>query len=78
LFLIASGGVVDKLMLAQRSLFASVLDPPRLRQQGRQPFSLWRSHPSCPGGEIWLTGTQLKKDRGLLARGPEILQSIIP
>jgi len=47
----ASGGVVDKLMLAQRSLFASVLDlPPRLRQQARRPFLYGAA--TCPGGEI--------------------------
>jgi len=58
LFLIASGGVVDKLMLAPALIIASVLDlPPRLRQQGRRPFSLWRSHPSWPGGEISLADT---------------------
>ena len=51
LSLIASGGVVDTLM--PRFLIASVLDlPPRLRQQGRRPFSLWRSHPSCPGRAV--------------------------
>jgi len=30
-----------------------VLDlPPRLRQQGRRPFSLWRSHPSYLEGKF--------------------------